>query len=291
MWLIGKLPTWNTNTWEQELQDLSGDWWRNVAPYARLALTRAGIPKEAFADRLRALLMPSAIAPVCPFPNADVLRPVWDDLVRRMPSELYFPNFRDVLLKISHQVLSVPQLAQWVREGCGGCIVEFLLASQRDFLLRDIICWGRVQCAQNTALASLFDHWLSTHAFKILGRLPQKCGKSAEKSSGALSVKNEEFDDQLPDVEREVKILQFSWWAFRAFRAAELKVMNKPALRADSDAKELLRLLQVQEAAVVVAENAFKAEKAGRRRRGQLHFCPRLVHVNHHVHHHTKRRQ
>jgi hypothetical protein len=79
---------------------------------------------------------PLSGAMACPFPDADVLEAVWDQLCDMCHPGDCVPSPREVHRRLSRQVLGIPRLAHWVRKGRASQVTGFLLSSQWDFLMR-----------------------------------------------------------------------------------------------------------------------------------------------------------
>mmetsp|Transcript_30205 Transcript_30205/g.93775 ORF Transcript_30205/g.93775 Transcript_30205/m.93775 type:complete len:366 (-) Transcript_30205:396-1493(-) len=131
-------------SWPRQARLRSVAWWRQVAQQALLALGRVGLPREVLARELRALLVPSERAledprlrlAACPFPGADVEEALWDQLSDAYHAHCFLYDFGDILGRISDQVLGLPRLTWWVRQGRASQVVNFLLSSQQEFLQR-----------------------------------------------------------------------------------------------------------------------------------------------------------
>lgn len=130
--------------WCNEAKALAQSWWLHDARYALLALIRSGVSLQTCAGRLKGFLLtgeeppgtPLSGAMACPFPDADVLEAVWDQLCDMCHPGACVPSPREVHRRLSRQVLSIPRLAHWVRKGRASQVTGFLLSSQWDFLMR-----------------------------------------------------------------------------------------------------------------------------------------------------------
>lgn len=131
-------------SWPRQARLCAAAWWQQSARYALLALGRAGLPRESLARELWALLVPDESSledprtrvAACPFPDADVVEALWDQLCDMYHARSFLYDFGTVLWRITEQVLTLPHLACWVRRGRASQVVGFLLSSQCEFLQR-----------------------------------------------------------------------------------------------------------------------------------------------------------
>lgn len=90
----------------------------------------------------------------CPFPDADVVEALWDQLYDAYHARRFLRDFDAVLGRITEQVLSLPRLTWWVRRGRASQVVHFLLSSQHEFLLQAAPWPNPLTCEHSSSTVS-----------------------------------------------------------------------------------------------------------------------------------------